>query len=150
VQSHNAQVISGCWRPKVAGQEVVKEQTQLNDAQGQPKRKIETTYMILDVPKEDCLHHLHFSPKPKGHGGAAAAEGSRPESCEALPEQEKCSGTILSHLLDISETDIWAEEELGEIKVEHVSGGAAQIGASASQNSKRSTTYTVYSFGDIT
>ena len=78
----------------------------------------------------------------------AAVDGNRPASSEAQAEQEKCSGTILSHLLDISETDIWAEEELGEIKVEHVSSGGAHSGAS--QNSERGTTYTVYSFGDIT
>ena len=104
--------------------------------------KIDTTYNIMDVPNEECLHHLHFSPRTAE--AEAATDSSTEES--SIPGGSAASGTILGLLQDTP--DIWKEAELGEIQVESVTTTTSMGKVEAGSGKVRKTTFTVYSFDE--
>jgi hypothetical protein len=100
-------------------------------------KNIETTYRIMDVPCEECLHRLSFE-----SGAGSTSSGGEASSSTVAHEEllsAPASGTILGLLLELVVEE--EPEELGEIQSEIQVEQAAGI---------RTTRYTVYSFGDVT
>jgi len=138
-ESHRASIISGQWRPKLEGKQEVRETSAVVVAGTQ--REIGTTYHIMDVPKEDCLHRMEVW--QVGSTPEATEEPSDVSSGEDVPEaaEETAKDDSRCTILGLLQSGGGRERaDPKDIRVQHVSSEAA------SAKSSHGTRYTVYSF----
>lgn len=110
LEQHKAGAMHGMWQPRMVGKSEVLEAVQLT-VSGK-RREITTNYMIMDVPKEDCLHRmqvLSLSPKTVSEQCNGRVEGTPSrvtvqDATESDPDPgdrgQSSDGTIQSGELD--------------------------------------------------
>ena len=111
------------------------------------KTGIQTTFRVYEVCEETCLHQLSFS-----EGAGSSTCNSDGEVSSSTVEEDllsvPASGTVLWHLLD-HRREKKQPPDLGGISVERVRAPAS-VAEDQPPARARTTSYTVYSFGDVT